>query len=121
MYSQKYTYYNIKKSGKNDSKFEAGKARELGLLQKAGEIKSFQEQVKIPLVVNGYLIANYYIDFVIEHNDGTTEYLETKGYATDTWRLKWKLFEALYSDMPNVVLAVEYQGKGRKPKARKIK
>lgn len=121
MYSQKYTYYNVKKQGKNDSKFEAGKAQELELLKKAGEIKDFREQVKIPLIVNGLIVCDYYIDFEIEHNDGTIEFCETKGYATDTWKLKWKLFEALYSDKPDVKLTVEYQGKNWRPRLRKVK
>lgn len=120
MYNQKYTYYNVKKQGKNDSKFEAGKAQELTLLKRAGEIKDFKEQVKLALVVNDFHICNYYIDFVIEHNDGTIEYLETKGYPTDVWKLKWKLFEALY-DKPENKLTVEYQGKSWKPQRRKVK
>lgn len=119
-YQSKNNYYSTKKSGKNDSKFEAGKAQELKLFKKAGEIKDFNEQVKIPLVVNGYHICNYYMDFVIQHNDGTTEYLETKGYATDVWKLKWKIFEALY-DKPENKLTIEFQGKSWKPQRRRIK
>ena len=121
MYYQKYSYYNAKKCGSNDSKFEAGKAFDLKMLKKAGEIKDFKEQVKIPLIVNGYEVCTYKIDFVIYHNDGITEYLETKGYAMDTWKLKWKLFEALFSDLPDVKLTVEYQGKSWKPRMRKLK
>jgi len=121
MYTQKYSYYKTAKQGKNDSKFEASIARDLELLKKAGEIKDFQEQVKIPLVVNNYIICNYYIDFVIEHNDGTTEYREAKGLAMPVWKLKWKLFEALYADKPNVKLTVEYQGKSWKPQRRRVK
>jgi hypothetical protein len=120
MYHQSYRYYNVKKQGKNDSKFEAGRAQELELLKRAGEIKDFREQVKIPLEVNGYHICNYFIDFVVDHNDGTTEYIETKGYATDVWKLKWKMFEALY-DKPDTKLTVEYQGKSWKPQRRRVK
>lgn len=120
MYHQKYTYYKTAKQGKNDSKFEASKAQELELRKKVGDIKDFQEQVKIPIEVNGYHICNYYIDFVIEHNDGEIEYCETKGYATDLWKLKWKLFEALY-DKPGNTLTVEYQGKSWKPQRRRVK
>lgn len=120
MYSQKNSYYNTPKQGKNDSKFEAGKAMELAQLKRDKKIKDFQEQVKIPLEVNGFHICNYYIDFVIQHNDGDTEYCETKGYATDTWKLKWKLFEALY-DKPGNILTVEYQGKSWKPQRRRTK
>ncbi len=121
MYSQRYSYYKVKKQGKNDSKFEAGKAQQLELLKKAGEIRDFQEQVKLPLIVNNLVVCDYTIDFVITHNDGTLEYLETKGYATDVWKLKWKLFEALYSSDPNVLLTVEYQGKNWRPRLRKVK
>ena len=113
-------YYKTKKAGKNDSKFEASKAAELALLKRAKEIKDFKEQVKIPLEVNGYHICNYYIDFVITHNDGEIEYLETKGYSTDVWKLKWKIFEALY-DKPGNKLTVEYQGKSWKPQRRRVK
>jgi hypothetical protein len=121
MYNQRYTYYRTRKQGKNDSKFEAGKAQELELLKKAKQIVDFREQVKIPLVVNGYLICNYYVDFEIEHLDGTIEYLETKGYATEVFKIKWKLFEALYSDKPEVKLTLEFQGKSWKPQRRRIK
>lgn len=121
MYSQKYSYYRTKKQGKNDSKFEAGKAQQLELMLKAGEIKAFREQVKIPLIVNDLIVCDYYIDFEIEHNDGTIEYCETKGYSTDVWKLKWKLFEALYSTRPNVLLVVEFQGKNWRPRLRKAK
>lgn len=114
-------YYSTKKRNGFDSNFEAGKAQELELLKKAGEIKDFETQKVLDLIVNGYLVCTYKIDFVIHHNDGVTEYLETKGYATDTWKLKWKLFEALYSDLPDVKLTVEYQGKNWRPRKRKVK
>jgi len=120
MYFQKHTYYNTKKQGKNDSKFEAGKAQELELMKKGKAIKDYKEQVKIPLVVNDFHICNYYIDFVVEHNDGEIEYIETKGYATDVWKLKWKLFEALY-DVPGNKLTIEFQGKSWKPQRRRVK
>ncbi len=102
-----------------DSGFEAQHAQELDLRLKAGEITKWERQVKIPLIVNGFTIANYYIDFVVYYPDGTKEYVETKGYATDLWRLKWKLFEALYSEMPDIRLVVIKQRDNftlRKPK-----
>lgn len=121
MFYTSNAYYKTKKAGKNDSKFEAGVAEELRLLKMAHEIKDFKEQVVIPLEVNGYHICNYKIDFVIEHNDGITEYREAKGFATDVWKLKWKVFEAIYSDKPNVKLSVVYQGKSWKPQRRRVK
>jgi hypothetical protein len=65
---------------------------------KANDIKKWDRQVKISLDVNGEHICNYYIDFIITHNDGIQEYVEVKGIETPEWKLKWKLFQALYKD-----------------------
>lgn len=125
MYKQKIGYYNVPKhkygNKQYDSKFEAGYGWELEMRQKAKEINSFETHQKIELIVNDYHICNYYIDFVVYHNDGTIEYVETKGFTTEVWRLKWKLFEALYSEKEGVTLTVVYQGKGTRPKIRKVK
>lgn len=94
------------------SKREATKAFELDLLLRAKLITKWEKQKKISLDVNGCHICNYYIDFIIYHNggvldDGITEYCEIKGFETSTWRIKWKLFEALYGSTPNIKLTVE--------------
>ena len=104
----------------NDSKFEAGYANELILRKKAGDIKDFEEQVTLDLEVNGYRVCTYRIDFIVYHNDGMTEYVECKGYPTDVWKLKWKLFEALFTDKPDTRLTIEMQGKYKPPKLRKL-
>ena len=102
--------YNAQSSNYNgrsfDSKKEAAYAAELDLRKRAGDILDWTPQVKIPLDVNGHHIANYYIDFVVEHPNETREYVEVKGFETDVWRLKWKLFEALYGDATNTRLTV---------------
>lgn len=111
--SQKWT--NAKKQtygGQNyQSGFEAGYAMELDLRLKAGEITKWERQVKIPLDVNGYHITNYFIDFIVYYPDGMVEYVETKGYETDVWKMKWKLFEALYSEKPDVRITLVKQAK----------
>lgn len=104
-----------------DSKFEAGYAQELDLRLKAKDIKNFERQVNLDLEVNGYIVCQYRIDFIIYHNDGTIEYVECKGYPTDVWKLKWKLFESIFSDLPNVKLTIVQQGKFKPPKLRKKK
>ncbi len=86
------TYNNIT----YHSKKEAGYAQHLDLLIKAKEIKSWERQVKISLDVNGYHITNYYIDFVVTHPDGILEYIEVKGFETMYFKMKYKLFEALF-------------------------
>lgn len=83
------------------SKKEAGYAAELNLRKKAGDIKDWERQVPLSLDVNGFHICNYYIDFIVHHNDGLLEYVEIKGFETDVWRLKFKLAEALLSERIN--------------------
>ena len=90
-------YGNIKQTFQGysyDSKLEAGVAQDLDLRQKAGDIASWERQKTIRLYAYGKHICNYRIDFVVTHNDGIREYLEVKGFETDVWKLKWKLFEA---------------------------
>lgn len=104
-YGNKLTEFN---GEKYHSKFEAKVAQELHYRKLAGEITEIKRQVKIPLDVNGVHICNYYIDFVIERTDGITEYIEAKGIISDVWRLKWRLFEALYKDKENIELRIIY-------------
>lgn len=118
-WTQKYGYYNTKKQGGYDSKFEAGYAQELELRLKAGDIKSFETHVRTPLVVNGYTVCDYYVDFVIYHNDETTEYVETKGYPTNEFKIKWKLFCALHEDIEDEKITLIMQGKSWNPRLRK--
>lgn len=125
MYYIQKKWTNAKKQEYNgylyDSKFEASYAQELDLRLKAKDIKGYDRQVNLDLIVNGYLVCQYRIDFIVYHNDGTVEYVECKGRHFDTWRLKYKLFEALYSEKPGVKLTIVQQGNFKPPKARKIK
>jgi hypothetical protein len=79
-----------------DSKAEAAYAMELDLRQKAGQIKSWQPHVKIPLMVNGNNVGVYEIDFQVIHNDGHFEFVEVKGKVLPLWAMKWKIFESTY-------------------------
>ena len=79
------------------SKKEAAYAQELDLRIKGKDIKSWRRQVKISLDMYDHHICNYYIDFVITHNDDSEEWVEVKGFVTEVWRLKWKLTEAIFS------------------------
>ena len=123
MYYQKTYFKSAKKTeykGQHfDSKFEAQQAFELDMMQKAGEIIKWEAHKRLPLIVNGYVVCDYEIDF-IAYRDGETEYIETKGYPTPVWRLKWKLFEALYT-APGNKLTVIMQGKFKTPKLRRVK
>lgn len=78
------------------SKFEAAYAEALDLSLKKGDIDGWDRQVRLDLSVNGQHITNYYIDFIIFHNDGSREYVECKGFQTPEWLLKWRIFEAIF-------------------------
>jgi hypothetical protein len=82
-----------------DSKKEAAYAMELDWRKKAGEVKDWQRQVKVPLKVNGILIANYYCDFRVELSNGIIQYHEVKGLVMPLWEMKWKLFQALIDEI----------------------
>jgi hypothetical protein len=75
---------------------EAQYAQELDLQVKAGEIRSWEPQVRISLDVNGHHICNYICDFRVVNKDGEEELHEVKGFITDIFRLKRLLFEATY-------------------------
>lgn len=125
MYQQINKYFAAKKVSVGDkhydSKFEGKYGFELELSKNAGQIKDFRTHVGIPLEVNGYHICDYYIDFIVYHNDGTIEYVETKGIEFPIWRFKWKLFEALYSGRPGVRLTVVKQKSFFRPEFKKLK
>lgn len=82
------------------SKKEAAYARKLDLLRHAQDdrerVVEWRRQIKVPLHVNGVLIANYYCDFLVSFADGREEWHEVKGFETEVWRLKEKLFRAVF-------------------------
>lgn len=99
---KKHKYGAVKQSynGQSyDSKFEAKVAEQLDWRLKAGEFEKWEGQRTIHLEVEGRKICGYRIDFVITHFDGHLEFLEAKGFPTEQWRLKHKLFEALHKTM----------------------
>ena len=75
------------------SKLEAAYAQELDLRVKAGDIKDWERQVKLDLRVEDKHVANYYIDFVVHHNDGSREFVEIKGMVLPLFQIKWRIFE----------------------------
>ena len=65
-------------------------------LKAANESLVIREKIGVP--VNGIKdsIANYYLDFIITHNDGRREFVEVKGMETEAWRMKWAILEATF-------------------------
>jgi|SRR5690348_7743536 len=108
------------------SKFEAHRAYELDLLLRAGKIKGWKRQVKLGIYgcfrckqifldyagcrcgekQDRLFITNYYVDFSVQHHDGTTELEEVKGMVLPLWQLKWRLVELIFHGNENVKLTV---------------
>lgn len=84
-----------------DSKREGNYYTKLKLMQNAGLIWDLELQKKYVLqkafTFNGKKIReiSYYADFVYEDKDGL-HVIDTKGYRTDTYKLKKKLFIKKY-------------------------
>ena len=91
-FNNRFTVYN---GTTYHSKKEAEYAMELELRVKAKDIKAWDRQIRIPLVVNGHKICIYVMDFKIIHNDDSIEFIEVKGFKRDLWKVKWKLLGAL--------------------------
>jgi len=64
----------------------------------AERVVSWRGQVNVPLVVNGVKVCTYIPDFLVTFGDGREEYHEVKGFETREWRIKEKLFRALYPE-----------------------
>ena len=93
-----------------DSKKEADYYLQLKIEKKARLIKDFERQVSFELrgwTANaqkevGIAVCRHIVDFYVTLKDGTKEVREVKSYGTmtDVWKLKHKLFEANYPDIP---------------------
>ena len=86
-----------------DSKKEAKRYGELRLLQRAGAIMGLQRQVRYELIPafdaggKHYRPTSYVADFVYTDCKTGTEVVEDcKGYRTDVYRLKAKMFAHKY-------------------------
>ena len=89
----KYKSVRSKTDGINfDSKLEAKYYQHLMLLKKAGDILFFLRQVPFDLPGN----VKYRCDFVIFWKNGIIEFVDVKGYQTDTYKLKKKMVQDLY-------------------------
>lgn len=85
-----------------DSKAEALYYSELKLRQKSGEISFFRTQPRYRLLDSfekdgkKHRPIDYIADFEIHHKDGSIEVVDVKGYKTEVFRIKEKLFNKKY-------------------------
>lgn len=85
-----------------DSKKEANYYTLLKMLEKANKISDLELQKKFILQghfkLNGKTIRaiTYIADFVFKDDKGNLHVIDTKGYRTDVYKIKKKLFEKKY-------------------------
>ena len=103
---RKRNKYSAIKINGYDSKKESRRAAELQLLQRAGEISDLQEQVRFELQPAfrtkqdvGIRKIEYIPDFIYFDNKLKAMVAEdVKGFKTDVYRIKAKLFQYKYPD-----------------------
>lgn len=109
----KRSKYNARRTEYNgrtyDSAAEAAYAAELDLKKKAGLIREWIPQVRVPLEVNGIKICTMVMDFQVFYPvasglQSQVEYIEVKGFETPVYKLKRKLFEAIYQNVRFTVI-----------------
>lgn len=79
-----------------DSKKEANYYGKLKILQKAGEVVSFQRQVRYDFEVNKISLGFYKLDFLVNWASGKVQFVDVKGVKTPVYQLKKKLMKAIY-------------------------
>ena len=89
-YGSKITEYGGRKF---HSAAEARQAAELDLMK-----MDWQAQMPVPLMVNGKHICTMVLDFLVLGPKGNY-YIEVKGHETAVYKLKLKLFKALYPEI----------------------
>lgn len=95
------------------SKAEKEYAQQLTLQVKAGAIHEWRRQVPYPIKVNGKKVCSLFVDFEVYHNDGSLEAIEVKGWESELYRLKAKLFAACYPKVKYTVVKVGRKTRGK--------
>lgn len=88
----------------HDSRGEANYCNRLLADVQDRKIKDYEIQKCIRIYVAGKHICNHYVDFLVTLNNGAQEYREYKGFSTQTWAIKKKLIDAIYPEIPYIVI-----------------
>jgi len=75
---------------------EASYAAYLELRRKAGDIREWERQVVVKLMVKDRHVCEMQIDFRVREKNGDVRLIDVKGKTTAEWKLKSKLFEAIH-------------------------
>lgn len=79
------------------SKLEAKRWAELRFMERAGLIHDLKHHTRYPFFIDSVYIAFYESDFeYVEKKTGDKIVEDTKGYATDVYKIKRRLMQAIY-------------------------
>ena len=92
------TYKGTEYHSKMEARYAAALDLRMRAVHPSFRIAGWKRQVPVKLEVNGKLVSTYIVDFVVTHTDGRLEYVEIKGLETPEWKIKEKLFRALFPD-----------------------
>jgi len=92
------------------SKAEAEYAQQLDFLVRSGAVKHYVCQESMQIELNNVPICKVIIDFKVTNADGTVDYVEIKGFETETFRLKKKLLLAAYPGIRYTIIKVGSHG-----------
>lgn len=81
---------------KFDSAAEASYYGHLKLLESQGQIRALEVHPAWNLTVNGHKIGRYTADFAYINDRGECEVCDVKGVATEAYRLRKKLMQAIH-------------------------
>ncbi len=91
----------------HDSKLEANWCNRLLAQKQNGEIQTYEIQRSFDLIVNDKLVCKHIVDFLVVKFSippYEMEVHDTKGFQTPDWKIKKKLFEALYPSIKYEVI-----------------
>jgi len=86
---------------RHDSRGEASCCNVLHAMLEDCEIET---QKTFTFYVNDIKVTSHRVDFLVTYKDGSQKVYEFKGFERPEWRIKHKLFEALYPEIPYIVV-----------------
>ena len=85
------------------SKREMEVAKQFWALKSRGEILELEEQPKIELLPKPNKVS-YIPDFRIVWRNGNEEFIDVKGFETDVFKIKKKMFKYLHPDKNLIIM-----------------
>lgn len=89
----------------HDSAFEASYCDRLLSMKMSKEIIDYEVQKAFDLKINNIIVCRHIVDFVVITKEGHGECHEVKGFQTDVWKLKHRMFNAMYPSINYIIIS----------------